>query len=565
MTNYLDIALSAFKPGEVHLIPVNSDKTPACKWKDYQESQTEEDIKRLFSRPCWGMAMLTGVGYLEVIDIDSKHWEGSIPLHDDYITTVGGLLSAPIVAQKTISGGMHLLYRSYMVEGNLKLAKSNGKTVIETRGEGGYVVVAPTPGYEWTNGDLTVIPFISDDDRESLMQVAKSYGDEEEVIEPKPANLATSGTTPADGYNNKHNWRDMLHMLEVNGWSQVKEDSKRIYLRRPGKDRGSHSGDILKDRNLFKNWSSNALGGEEATYSAFGLYAQLNHNGDYSAAAKALYEDGYGDRVVPTSTIEPVKVERMRARRVTEDEEEIEFTWHYNTHSGREIPIAGPGSIVVITGDTGAGKSTIQDLMCATALAGKKFLGLSINLKGGKIARFDTEQETFWLKLSNRRVLKMAGLHRETNRFDYLSVEHLYKVAEKVAEIDAYLEENNNVSLLMIDNIVDLLGKVNDEEASLNFVNKLKAHAKERGYVLVVVLHETRSSGLAQGWLGKIFEQRAAWVIRMKAEKTSDGIEVYTAQNRKKRGEPFNNIQFIRGPHGEIIEYSHSVPDYGRI
>ncbi len=62
------------------VIPTDNNKRPLVKWKKYQSGQTIEDIKEIFSKPCQGMALLTGQG-IEVIDVDSKYFlEG---IHSD--------------------------------------------------------------------------------------------------------------------------------------------------------------------------------------------------------------------------------------------------------------------------------------------------------------------------------------------------------------------------------------------------------------------------------------------------------------------------------------------------
>jgi hypothetical protein len=73
MKNYLNTALQYHASG-LRCIPVMADKRPALSgWKKYQEEQTEADIRDIFARDCHGIAILTGVNGLEVIDIDCKY------------------------------------------------------------------------------------------------------------------------------------------------------------------------------------------------------------------------------------------------------------------------------------------------------------------------------------------------------------------------------------------------------------------------------------------------------------------------------------------------------------
>lgn len=68
-TNYLDIALQYHAAG-FRCIPVNSKKRPYSVFAKYRESQTEDDIRELFGRKVFGIAILTGLDGIEVIDVD---------------------------------------------------------------------------------------------------------------------------------------------------------------------------------------------------------------------------------------------------------------------------------------------------------------------------------------------------------------------------------------------------------------------------------------------------------------------------------------------------------------
>ena len=68
-----------------------------------------------------------------------------------------------------------------------------------------------------------------------------------------------------------------------------------IHLSRPGKE-GGISASFFPDTGVFYNFSSNGLPFEaDKAYSAFGVYATLEHGGDFAAAAKALAAEGYGE------------------------------------------------------------------------------------------------------------------------------------------------------------------------------------------------------------------------------------------------------------------------------
>ncbi len=169
--NYLELGLNC--------IAVNENKRAIFQWKDFQTRMiTQLEFEAQMSDPkAKGVAVICGTvsGGLEVIDIDTKYqtydlWE-----------KIKARLQADVFAKlhivKTRNGGYHLYYRCEVVEGNCKLAnrpatpeeiKANphlkSLTIIETRGEAGYVVAPPTEGYQVLQSKG--IPLLSVEERE---------------------------------------------------------------------------------------------------------------------------------------------------------------------------------------------------------------------------------------------------------------------------------------------------------------------------------------------------------------------------------------------------------------
>ncbi len=112
-------------------------------WLPYQTRIAELcEIESWFSRPA-GIGIVCGAvsGGLEVIDFD----DGSLfePWHSIVSHIVDRL---PVV--ETPSGGWHVLYRCDEIGGNVKIAcdpKREKQTLIETRGQGGYIVAEGSP------------------------------------------------------------------------------------------------------------------------------------------------------------------------------------------------------------------------------------------------------------------------------------------------------------------------------------------------------------------------------------------------------------------------------------
>jgi hypothetical protein len=221
-----------------------------------------------------------------------------------------GLLKRLVVVKTPREGhGRHLYYQCSTIEGNLKLAQrllvTDGKktieTLIETRGEGGYTLIPPSPPachrlnrpYTLSQGDLAHIPVISEDERAILLNCARAlnaYVEPECIWTPRDASATTIGERPGDIYAGKVEWTDIL---SPHGWQVVRQRGEVTLWCRPGKHEGTsaktgHCGDHLY---VF---STNAHPFEpERAYSKFTAFALLNAGGDFVKAATMLACQGF--------------------------------------------------------------------------------------------------------------------------------------------------------------------------------------------------------------------------------------------------------------------------------
>ncbi len=106
------------------------------------------------------------------------------------------------------------------------------------------------------------------------------------------------GGRPGDDYNLRATVDEVVQLLEVLGWKIFTRGQKgSVHMTRPGKEGGTSGTVGFCETNLFQCHSSDPAttpfkGGE--TYAPFTVYAMVHHNGDFSAAAKALAVEGYG-------------------------------------------------------------------------------------------------------------------------------------------------------------------------------------------------------------------------------------------------------------------------------
>jgi hypothetical protein len=298
-------------------------------WKPYQSRLPDGDeIREWFDGNRGAVSIVCGrvSGNLEMIDFDLMGeaygaWVAAVE------AAAPGLVSR-LVVESTPSGGRHVVYRCLTpVSGNLKLAQrrieADGPepvyvgtkactprldaagswhivvTMVETRGEGGLFLCAPSDGYVLLQGDLSKPPVITADERDVLLGCAWALDEMPKQVlgraepasrEPSPAALApaAAGQRPGEDFNARGDVREVLHR---HGWSLARAGENE-HWRRPGKAAGTSA--TLKDRVLYV-FSSNAAPFDPNTaYSPFAVYAMLEHGGDFRRAASALAALGYG-------------------------------------------------------------------------------------------------------------------------------------------------------------------------------------------------------------------------------------------------------------------------------
>jgi replicative DNA helicase len=343
------------------VIPTKEDKKPALlTWKPYQSQRIKEDaVEALFSGSnVKGLAIICGAisGGLEVIDVDTKHdttgslWEELRGLIEGNLPD---LYSRLVIAQ-TKSGGYHIYYRCSSIAGNLKLAtKLNKEILIETRGEGGYVIAPPTPKYTYIQGEPGNIPTITPEEREILFSISKSFNELEE-IKPKVKTASTTynstGLSPFEDYNQRG---DIVALLESKGWKVVNERGKLINLLRPGSTDTKTSGNYHTEQKVLRVFSSSTEFDPEKGYNPSMAFSLLECNGDNKKAYRSLLDLGYGepyngDAVEPTQ----VKTERIKVEvvnKVTRETSVISTPGeslkieNIQTAIGEEVLITSPG------------------------------------------------------------------------------------------------------------------------------------------------------------------------------------------------------------------------------
>jgi Bifunctional DNA primase/polymerase, N-terminal len=217
----LQTAATLIRAG-LSVIPIGAHKRPAlASWKAYQTRlPTPEEWTAWCAHRSCGLAIVLGSvsGNAEVIDVDDP--AVLRPWYDRVEAVAPGLI-ARLVIVKTPTDGRHLYYRCPVIAGNQQLAvNAQRATMIETRGEGGYALIPPSPAwchpahqpYALRQGDLANIPTITVDERAILLSCARAltrYVEPERVYTPREHGTAP-GERPGDLFAANVGWDEIL-------------------------------------------------------------------------------------------------------------------------------------------------------------------------------------------------------------------------------------------------------------------------------------------------------------------------------------------------------------------
>lgn len=318
-TFHLDAALTWYDQGFC-VMPARFDgsKRPRFEWKEFQGTRPNRgSVERWYiQEPELGVGLICGnvSGGLEMTELEgdftSSEKLDKLRAECDrlHITWLWDLLTIDGYAEWTPSGGIHTLYRisDNPVPKNKKIAMDvTAKiTYAETRGEGGFVIVAPTSGTVHQTGDAWVlaagdigqVPVITWDDRELLHAAIKAAFDERvpyvaPIVERRPLRERAVGEiSPQDDFNERGDWHEIL---SSRGWTHHSRTSSQEFWTRPGKDpRDGHSAATghQGSPNLYV-WSGMD---DERHYSKAQFVAYSDFNGDFAALTKQLAREGFG-------------------------------------------------------------------------------------------------------------------------------------------------------------------------------------------------------------------------------------------------------------------------------
>jgi putative DNA primase/helicase len=315
----------------VSVIPIlaNQTKRPAVEWREYQAHvPTLDEILEWWSNGhAFGIALICGSvsGNLEMCEIEGRAMDNFTSIHEACDRLGAGDILGRLMqeySQESPTGGLHLLYRvtDHPVPGNTKIARNvDGEVLAETRGEGGYVIGAPSPGachpsgkpWVLTSGAYGTLPSVSWAERCLLHEAIRQALNSERlsaptqalaprVVSPSPVADRGAGVRPGDDFEAQTSWQDILI---PHGWTIEHEGRTETHWTRPGKrpsEGSSATTGYAGDRDRLFVFSTSTVFPTETPITKFRAYSILNHGGNDSLAARTLADRGFGTRSTPT-------------------------------------------------------------------------------------------------------------------------------------------------------------------------------------------------------------------------------------------------------------------------
>lgn len=293
-------------------IPTDSSKRSILTWRKYEnEPPTTAQIADMFAhKNASGLAVICGAasGGLEVVDCDLKY-DVTGKLWDQLTLAMADLpFFDKLLIVRTVSNGYHLYYRCEQVEGNQKLARRHTtdeervhapnakvKVLLETRGQAGYVMAPPTPGYELARGKFNEIPLLTIEERDALLTLCRSFNEvvDEVPITYRNPTARSNSRSPFTDYNERG---DVVALLQQYGWRVVGQNLSKTKLLRPGQTYSKSSGDYNSDLNLFSVFTTSSEFEPMKGYRPAAVYCKLVCSDNWKECYRKLSDMGYGDQ-----------------------------------------------------------------------------------------------------------------------------------------------------------------------------------------------------------------------------------------------------------------------------
>ena len=220
--------------------------------------------------------------------------------------------------------------------------------------------------------------------------------------------------------------------MTPHGWVVAEVRNPETLWRRPGKTSDHSATTNHQGSDLFYVFSTSTIFKAGRGYNKFSVYAQLNHGGDFHAAARALAAQGYG---TPLPTIDDVELDHTTTPAT--DTPKVVIPWR----TAREVCSAAPaeptlivapyfhaGTTTKIDAPPKKGKTTLRNYFISCALHGHECVGYpagdptpvvtlteepeAVFVEGLRAAGLDARDDLHFVNLYDLRLVKWPAAIR---------------------------------------------------------------------------------------------------------------------------------------------------------
>ena len=473
----------AYANKSIRVVPIKQgEKRPPMQGWQNAATSDPTTIRQWFEgqfRDC-GLGIATGEfrdRYLIVIDIDDREqFSGSETLAD--LEELNGKLPETVEVI-TGSGGRHIYF---LTDQPIRNEASGRLGVgIDIRGIGGQVLAPPTvhpngKTYEWVEGRSIAEHKPADMPLWMVLILTEKQTDDIPITYESTTNILTE-EGPASRYCAATTWPDLLR---ADGWTLAHIDqSGEAHWIRPGKDirEGTSATTGWQGKDILKVFTTSIPNLPAASYTRFGYTAAMHHNGDRSAFAKKLLQEGKA--LVPVE--QPTKTDN------------ILINWQdFWTQSFPEEdwlikPLIPRNQLVVIFAPGGTGKSLLALYIAAGLATGRNIFG--IEHQPVSILYMDYEMQQ--AQLYERLTAMGYGKDTDLTRLHYASLPPIASLdtpagAKEVCD----LARTCQAELVIIDTFSRAVeGAENDADTVRNFYRWTALNLKQEGRALLRIDH----------------------------------------------------------------------------
>jgi hypothetical protein len=548
------------------VVPSHEDggKRPAGYWARFQKErptwqQTEEWIT---SGEYTGIGVICGEasGNIEMLEIEGPEEDlaGRIEAIIDLAIAKYASIGLPELCQRVFQGcaetsaggGFHLFARinDGPALGNTKLAMNGDKVVAETRGQGGFVIVAPTParkghrqGSVYTlqpNTSPANTPDITSEERDLLHLLIgealhQHHDTASEPPKPKTPRINAPDLTPWDDWANRTSWADIL---SPQGWTyNWTAPDERTHWTRPGKNKADGtSATSLEDGPLYVFTTSTDLPANEGMSKLY-VYAHYHHGGDLQAASRHLRDQGYGTEQAhpelpawtppehaPANPEQADQDTQLRREYVLEHlpAQDWHALWLDDTEEDWIVePLLPARRLIALYSAPKVGKSLLMLELAAAIASGRPILGTTPTPRRLLYVDFENDPRTD----IRQRLQNMGYGPADLDNLTLLSYPNLASLdSEKGSQELMSAIEVYGAEVVIIDTVSrSIAGDENENDTWLDFFRHTGLKLKQAGVALIRLDHSGKDETKGQrGGSAKSGDVDAVW----RMSKASDDL-----------------------------------------